>query len=147
MKWLYFGTIVSMLVFSGNAWAYSGQVTIETHMEYPKEDREQGWLRKRCDVIDSTCTQEYDGKMFYQPMYPLRLLRKGMRAVCVAEISLDEVGAVEKIGEIACNPDLDAFKRSILDVIERFEFHPRIVDGVPEKVGNVLLKFNYTIIL
>lgn len=146
MKYFCFGFCLFSILYGSNSQAYAGHVTIETHMEYSKEDRKQGWLRKHCEKIDAVCTQEYDGKMFVQPRYPMSMLRIGMRAICVADVSLDEFGKIEKVKEIVCNPDKEEFKHSILKVINRFDFHPRIVDGIPEKVGNVLLKFNYSIV-
>ncbi|MBB6521781.1 energy transducer TonB [Pseudoteredinibacter isoporae] len=143
-----FGAALSFLVamvFVAEARAWAVTVTIETHMEYTEEERDEKWMYKQCEKVDAQCTQEYNGELFIQPKYPMKWLNKGMQAVCVASLSIDVEGKVSSINEIICKPNIEDFKNSIEEVVSEFKFVPRVVDGVPEAVGNALLKFNFKI--
>lgn len=136
--------LVAMVYIADTSAAW-GVVTIETHMEYTEKERAEKWMYKQCEKVDSQCTQEYNGEVFIRPDYPMKWLRKGMQAVCVASLSIDVEGNVSSINEIICKPDIEEFKNSIKKKVKEFKFKPRIVDGVPEAVGNALLKFNFKI--
>lgn len=134
------------LCANANSQRYGGSVTIETHYELGKTERDKLKLGiDRCLFGDITCFEDYRGKVFLRPEYPRKMLRNKKQAVCIADVRINIDGDVEKIREVVCSPKR-SFVKSVKNAVKTFQFHPRVIKGNAVEVNQALLKINYKIV-
>jgi periplasmic protein TonB len=78
-----------------------------------------------------------------QPNYPRRAQTQGKEGYAVIAITITTVGDVRDPVLMEEFPEGWGFGRAALKVAEKLKYSPKIVDGVPQEVSDVLYKFTF----
>ncbi len=89
---------------------------------------------------DSKSAQEYLPIVKAAPQYPREAARKGFEGYVIVRFAVTEKGDVEDPVVVASKPE-GVFDSAATKAVLKFKYQPRVVDGEPIRVDNVMNKF------
>jgi TonB family protein len=105
--------------------------------------------------LDSSSPQNQEYKVVRYgppPTYPRKAQTRGYEGFCILEYTVTNTGAVADIRTVKCSPEGDdyyyrsgkhLFENPSIQSLEKTEYSPRIVDGVPVEVKGVRRQFEF----
>ena len=87
-----------------------------------------------------------DGEMLpivkVAPAYPSRARSRGMEGYVLVSFTVDEAGRVREPRVVESRPR-GVFDRVAVDAVRKFKYRPRVVNGVPVRVSDVLHRLSF----
>ena len=80
-----------------------------------------------------------------QPRYPRRAVTKGISGYAVVSVTITETGAVRDPLIVEEYPDGYSFGSAAEKAAAKLKYNPRVIDGQPQEVKDVLYKFSFKI--
>ncbi len=80
-----------------------------------------------------------------QPQFPRRAQSRGVSGYAVIKVIITTTGGVRDPVLVEEDPEGYGFGRAALKAAEKLKYNPRVIDGVPQEVPDVIYKFSFAI--
>jgi len=80
-----------------------------------------------------------------QPQYPRRAQSRGVGGYAVVKVIITTTGGVRDPVLVEEDPEGYGFGTAAVRAAEKLKYNPRVVDGVPQEVPDVIYKFSFAI--